>query len=138
MSLGLEKLRKYSLFVGLFAFALLPIRLLEARLHGDTGSKIQKYILGSFGKPVMDSDGIKGPSLSIVDISKDGKKGHNIVIPSIHPLVMPGVTLESDYYTESLLVRFEVNGFTTFQGKISKAFSRPRPLPLNLRRSWTP
>mgnify|MGYP003343003151 FL=1 len=74
MGLGLGKLGKQSLFLGLFAFALVSVGILEARLDGDAGSKIQKFILGSFGRPVIDGQGARGPSLSIVNIAKDGKK----------------------------------------------------------------
>jgi|GEM_PF-2024099 len=139
MSFGLGKYRKPTWVFGLLLCVLLPVGLLlEARLQGDSSSGLRKHILGAFGKQVMNGKGKKGPSLSIVDISRDGKKGHRLSIPSLHPLVIPSFQLESDYYTESLLIRFEVNGIPTFKGRIPKAFSRPRPLPLNLRRSWTP
>ena len=86
---------------------------------------------------VMGDEGKKGPTLSIVNISTDGKKGHSLFLPSPHPLLSPVLKIVSDFYSESLLIGFEINGVQTFKGRIPNAFSRPRPLPLNLRRSWT-
>lgn len=79
---------------------------------------------------------LKSPNskLTVANLEEDGRVRRKLYFPGVHPLLQLSMSLETDYFTESFRVDYELNGIRQLKVKLPGMFKKKGMMvPLSIR-----